>query len=63
MEHGDEWGQAAPEDTIDSGQPPQPAGPDESKEVSLATDLRSTVFGSKAGQRISTAVCRTLSVA
>lgn len=46
VEHGDEWGQAAPEDTIDSEQPPQPAGPGDSNEVSLATDLRSTVLHS-----------------
>lgn len=44
VEYGDEWGQAAPEDTIDSEQPPEPAGPGESNEVSLATDLRSTVL-------------------
>ena len=43
-EHGDEWGQSAPDDSMDSEQPPEPVGPGESNEVSLAADLRSTVL-------------------
>lgn len=43
-EHEDEWGQSAADDSIDSEHPPEPVGPGESNEMSLAADLRSTIL-------------------
>lgn len=43
--HSDEWGQSSTDESPDPELPPQPVDDEESGEVSLAGDLRSTVLG------------------
>ncbi|MGI9119842.1 MAG: restriction endonuclease [Acidimicrobiales bacterium] len=43
-EHGDEWGQSAPDDNDDPEQPPEPVTPNEFDDVGIATAVRSTVL-------------------